>query len=124
MDVEFDEHWRAAVRARKTSRELQPLLRAVFVAFGDPESLRNALEALLLFLVSDRTDANCSVTDHFISATEERWSAVGEPLRSILDDMGGTLHDAVYAPDIARTFEATPELLLERLRAAMPSRPQ
>ena len=30
--------------------------------------------------------------------------------------MGGTLHDAIHAENIARTFEATPEQLLERVR--------
>jgi hypothetical protein len=37
-------------------------------------------------------------------------------LRAILDDMSGTLQDSVHAENIARTFEATPEQLLERVR--------
>ena len=116
---DFDERWRSAVRFRRASRELEPLLRAVFVAFDDPAALTRALEAVLVFLASDagRTDANCSVADHFIGDAEELWRGLPEPLRSILDDMGGTLHDAIHAPNIARTFEATPEQLLERLRA-------
>jgi hypothetical protein len=115
--TDFDELWRAASRGRRISRDLEPRLQAVFDAFHDPVALRDALEHLATLLVTERTDANCSVTDHFISATEDIWRDAGEPLRSILDDMGGTLHDAIHAPDIARTFEATPEQLLARLRA-------
>ncbi len=114
---DFDTLWHAAVRSRRVSRELGPLLRDVHSAFDDDVQLAVSLERLVAFLVTARTDANCSVTDQFISATEEEWRGVGEPLRSILDDMGGTLHDAIYAPNIARTFAATPEQLLERLRA-------
>jgi hypothetical protein len=116
---EFDEQWRAAVSFRRASRELEGLLHAVYNAFRAPSALPDALEAVLVFLTSTpgRTDANCSVTDHFISATEAEWRGLEQPLRSILDDMGGTLHDAIYAPNIARTFGATPEQLLERVRA-------
>lgn len=114
---DFDTLWHAAVRSRRVSRELEPLLRDVHSAFRDDAQLAASLERLVTFLVTARTDANCSVTDQFISGSEDEWSGAAEPLRSILDDMGGTLHDAIYAPDIARTFEATPEQLLERLRA-------
>lgn len=115
---EFDDTWRSVVRFRRVSRELEPLLRAVKDAFGDAAALREALERLLEFLASERgrTDANCSTTDAFIAATEEQWRSAPDALRAILDDMSGTLHDAVYAPNIAKTFEATPEQLLERLR--------
>lgn len=115
---DFDDTWRSVVRFRRVSRELEPLLRAVSDAFGDPRALRDALERLLEFLTSSsgRTDANCSTTDAFIAATEEEWRSAPEPLRAILDDMGGTLHDSIHAPNIARTFEATPEQLLERVR--------
>lgn len=115
---DFGTLWRSSVRFRRASRELEPLLHAVYDAFGgDDEVLATAVERVLVFLTTaaGRTDANCDVTDHFISATEELWTA--SSLRPILDDMGGTLHDAIHAPNIARTFEATPEQLLERLRA-------
>ena len=116
--MDFDERWRAAVRFRRASRELEPLTRAVFASFGDAAGLRTSLEALLTFLASDagRTDANCSTTYNFIHASEELWREAPETLRAILDDMSGTLHESIYAPDIARTFEATPEQLLERVR--------
>ena len=113
---DFDALWRVSVRYRRTSRELEPLLREVFASFGDDAALVSALERLLVFLATPegRTDANCSVTDQFMSATEARWR--GSALDAILDDMSGTLHDSVHAPQVARTFEATPEQLLARLR--------
>jgi hypothetical protein len=114
--TEFDALWRSSLRFRKASRELEPLLHAVHDAFGDDDALAAALERVLVFLASaeGRTDANCSVSDHFIASTEELWRT--SSLAPILEDMGGTLHDAIHAPNIARTFEATPEQLLERLR--------
>ncbi|HVG22979.1 MAG TPA: hypothetical protein VND45_02395 [Thermoanaerobaculia bacterium] len=113
---DFDSLWRTAARFRRTSRELEPLLHDVYTAFGDDDALAAALERVLVFLTSSagRTDANCSVTDQFISAAETLWRE--SSLAAILDDMGGTLHDAVYAPNVAKTFEATPEQLLERIR--------
>ncbi|HEX7829299.1 MAG TPA: hypothetical protein VF787_06560 [Thermoanaerobaculia bacterium] len=115
---EFDERWKAAVRFRKASRELEPLLHGVFDSMTDDATLRVALERLLEFLASSagRTDANCSTTYYFITSTEERWRGSRDELHAILDDMSGTLQDSIYAPDIARTFESTPEQLLTRVR--------
>ena len=117
---QFEAVWRAAVRFRHASRELEPLLRDVFedVLRGTSPAVVASLEKLLLFLTSPagRTDANCSTTHNFITEIEGEWSALPAELRAILDDMSGTLHDSVYAPEIARTFEATPEQLLERIR--------
>ncbi|MFP5247551.1 MAG: hypothetical protein ACLGH0_12740 [Thermoanaerobaculia bacterium] len=117
---EFDDLWRAAVRYRRASRELEWLLHDVHSAFRDPASLTSALERLLTFLASEsgRTDANCSTTYYFITATEDAWRDAPEPLHAILDDMSGTLQDSIHAPQIARTFEATPEQLLARLKRA------
>jgi len=114
--TDFDTLYRAAVRFRRASRELELLLHDVYTSFGDDTALRVAVERVLVFLTTPagRTDANCSVTDQFISATEEQWRT--SSLAPILDDMGGTLHDAIHAENIARTFEATPEQLLERVR--------
>jgi hypothetical protein len=116
--TEFEALWKAAVRFRRASRELEVLLHDVHMSWTDETALTRTLEALLTFLASaaGRTDANCSVTHHFMSATEEQWRSTPEPLRAILDDMSGTLHDSIHAPNIARTFEATPEQLLERVR--------
>lgn len=116
---DFAEVWKSVVRFRRASRDLEWLLRDVHAAFADDSTLRTALEALLAFLASSagRTDANCAVTDQFLNATEEEWRGAADPIRTILEDMSGTLHDAVHAPQIARTFQATPEQLLERVRS-------
>ena len=116
--TDFESLFRAAARFRRISRELEPLLRDVHASFGDDVALRSTLDNLLLFLTTPlgRTDANCSVTNAFMSASESQWRA--STLAPILDDMSGTLHDAIHAENIARTFEATPEQLLERVRNA------
>lgn len=117
MSESFDALWKQSVRYRRVSRELEPLLRALHASFGDPAATRAALESLLTFLAADgRTDANCTATYYFTSATEPLWTALPAGLRAILDDMSGTLQDSVHAETIARTFEATPEQLLERVR--------
>ncbi|HKR63176.1 MAG TPA: hypothetical protein VJZ00_05535 [Thermoanaerobaculia bacterium] len=115
---DFDSLWKSALRFRRASRELEPLVHDVYDAMHDAMSLQSALDALLAFLASEsgRTDANCSVTHHFIDATESRWRDVPGELHAILDDMSGALHESIYAPHIARTFESTPEQLLERIR--------
>jgi hypothetical protein len=119
--IEFDGVWKAAVRFRRVGRELEGLVRGVYVAIDarDFAATRSALEQLLVFLCSEtgRTDANCATTDYFFALTEQEWTPlVPEALRAILDDMSGTLHDTIYAPKIASTFESTPEQLLERVR--------
>jgi len=108
----FDELYRAAVRFRKVSRELEDLVRDVHANVRDVA----ALERLLAFLATDgRTDPNCDVVCHFFNAIESDWTSLPGSLRAIYDDMSGTLRDAIYRPDIARTFESLPEQLLERL---------
>jgi hypothetical protein len=115
--VSFDALWKTAVRYRRVSRELEPLLRGLHDAFGDAAATRTALEELLAFLAGPgRTDANCTTTYYFTSNAEPLWQHLPPELRAILDDMSGTLQDSVHAENIARTFEATPEQLLERLR--------
>ncbi|HYR29697.1 MAG TPA: hypothetical protein VEU30_14610 [Thermoanaerobaculia bacterium] len=119
MSEDFDELWKRVVRFRKVSRELEPLLRALHEGFGSAPATRAALEELLHFLAAaGRTDANCTTTYFFTSATEPLWQDLPPELKAILDDMSGTLQDSVHAENIARTFEATPEQLLERLRRA------
>jgi hypothetical protein len=114
--TDFDSLWRSSLRFRRASRELEPLLHDVYNSYGDDAALRGAVERVLVFLTTPagRTDANCCVADQFISATEAQWR--DSALAPILDDMGGTLHDAIHAENIAKTFEATPEQLLERVR--------
>src|SRR5215212_11644557 len=113
----FDALWTSAVRFRRASRELQPLLREVYddLERGELPPLRDSLERLLVFLTSSegRTDANCSTVFHFFNDTEALWRPLRDDFRAVCDDMSGTLHDAIYAPDIARTFEALPETTVE-----------
>lgn len=107
------------MRYRRASRELEWLLRAVHseLATGDLSAMRAALVALLEFLAGEgRTDANCNTTYYFFTETEPLWRALPPEYQAVLDDMSGTLHETVYAPDIARIFEATPEQLLERVK--------
>ena len=120
MSEDFDALWKSSVRYRHVSRELEPLLRALYDAFADARATRDALEALLIFLAAPngRTDANCTTTYYFTCASEPLWQHLPAELRAILDDMGGALQDSVHAENIARTFEATPEQLLERVRNA------
>jgi hypothetical protein len=117
----FERLFRSAARTRRVSTELKPLLHGVYDAVDrNPSLLRSALERLLSFLASPsgRTDANCCVTDLFFSGVES-WDlnldALPPPLRAFLSDLGGTLHDTVYAPHIAANFESLPEQLLQRL---------
>jgi hypothetical protein len=116
----FDETWRSAVRYRRVSRELEPLLSEVHADLlrGDVHALRASVERLLIFLAGEtgRTDANCSAVDSFFNAVESSWRALPPEWCALFDDMSGTLHDAVHRPDIASTFEATPEQLLQRVR--------
>jgi hypothetical protein len=118
--MNFDETWRSAVRYRRASRELQALLFDVHrdLTASDLSALRINAERLLVYLASDagRTDANCSAVDAFFNTIEPLWRVLPPEWCAIFDDMSGTLHDAVHRPDIARTFEATPEQLLQRVR--------
>jgi hypothetical protein len=127
MDEErFEELYRSAVRFRRVSPQLRLLLHEVYRGIvtrpADLGDVRNALESLLSFLSSrgGRTDANCCATDALFSAAdrwEHTWSDLPRELAAILDDIGGTLHDAVYAPHIAANFETLPEQLLQRVRS-------
>lgn len=122
---EFEVLWKKASTFRKVSPRLRGLLKRVYDESlrrpTDISAVKASLDDLLVLLVSaeGRTDANCTVTDYFFSATEGwegTWEHLPADLQSILGDLGGTLHDAVHAPAIARTFESLPEQLLERLR--------
>ena len=115
----FDEQFRAAVRFRRVSRELESLVRDVHASLADVAALKPSLERLITFLTTEegRTDANCDAIHHFFDAIESEWSPLPEPYRAILDDMSGTMRESIYRPEVARTFESLPEQLLERVRA-------
>lgn len=117
--ADFESLWAEAVNYRHVSRDLRALVEAVY---GDllerSPNLKADLEQLLAFLSSERgrTDANCCAVDRFFTSAEQAWRGLAPPLRSIFADMSGTLHDAIYAPQVASNFESLPEQLLERVR--------
>ncbi len=119
--VAFDDAWRTAVKFRRVSRDLRSLVGGVYQEIVrdpvDGPALKETLERLLEFLVSERgrTDANLCTADAFFAVIGVPQS-VPPQLRGICDDLSGALHDTVYAPNIATTFDSTPEQLLARLR--------
>jgi hypothetical protein len=122
---QFEVLYRSAARFRHVSPQLRPLLRHVYAAAvtrpADLREVKSALESLLSFLASEggRTDANCCTTDRLFSAAgqwERPWSDLPKEFGSVLDDVGGVLHDTIYAPHIAQHFQSLPEQLLQRVR--------
>jgi hypothetical protein len=119
---DFERLWTNAVRYRPVSHRLKTLVYAVYneATRGDLDlaELRRALDELLQLLTSmnGRTDANCCAVDRFFANFEGQWSNLPPDLAAILEDMAGTLHDSIYAPQIAAHFESLPEQLLNRLR--------
>ena len=87
-----------------------------------PRTIKPAIQELLGYLVSPdgRTDAHCRAVDYFFCLGEWNWNRLPPDYQALFADMGGGLHEAVAAPDIAEALEATPELLLERA-LALPS---
>jgi hypothetical protein len=119
--MSFEDLWKASVRYRHASRDLEPLLRVVHesLSAGGDASLKESLVRLLEYLAGTqgRTDANCATVHYFFEAAQPLWKSLQPDLRVIFDDMSGTLRESIYAPHIARTFDSTPEQLLERVRA-------
>ena len=107
--------------------ELRPLLLAVHATLGERPvplgRLHETCDALLRYLASPegRTNANCWATSTFF-LLNDAWDvealALPDAYADILSDIAGALHDTFPAPDIAESFESTPELLLVRLRTA------
>ena len=119
---DFESLWKAAVRFRHVSHGLKTLVfQVVSEAEREPVDMvavRFALDRLLSFLASPggRTDANCCVVDRLFASYDGAWRDLPAPLADVLTDMGGTLHDTIYAPQIAAHFDSLPEQLLNRLR--------
>jgi hypothetical protein len=85
------------------------------------DNLVAAMENLLLWLnqPEDNNDSNCKHIDYFISVEimpEKNFEEIPENIRSILFDMGATLHDAHTSPKVATNFDSTPAQLLVRVQ--------
>lgn len=119
---DFESLWKSATRFRRASHDLKTLVYGVFVEATretiDTNGLRDALDRLLTFLSNPagRTDANCCVVDRFFAHCDGLWGRVPPSLASVAGDLSGTLHDTIYAPQIAAHFDSLPEQLLNRLR--------
>lgn len=122
----FEEVYADAVDVEGVDPRVVDALRALYsaTAGGGAGSVVIAplLQDLLEFLVSPdgRTDANCRAVDYFFCLGDWSWGHLPEPWESLFADLGGGLHETVAAPDIAEALQATPEQLLERVRAAAP----
>jgi hypothetical protein len=109
---------------------MYPTIRRSFEGESVDPALRPLLEAAYETLTSSsaepsvvkekrRTQANLVATDQFFVSWYEwpsRADFLPEAYRRVIDDMGGFLHDAISAPEIAANFDSTPEALLARVR--------
>jgi hypothetical protein len=67
--------------------------------------------------ITGRTDQNCNCVNWFFLLAEGiEGKDIPEPIRDIVEDMAGALHDTVSHPEVAENFYSLPEQLLERLR--------
>jgi hypothetical protein len=121
----FEEGYANFCEKRGVSQELRPLLARVYNLIHEASvnlpALRDALVALLSFLgePENRTSDNCGAVDLFFAVDDHwsvKWDILPENYQCLLDDIGGTLHDAANAPDIAENFSSTPEQLFDRAR--------
>lgn len=115
---------------QRVSFALPPLLREAYDQLirrpPDFPALKAALERLLVFLCSKegRTHANCVETDRFFFQRDNwpvSWEHLPDSYTAVLGDIGGLLHDAIAAPEIADNFESSPEQLLDRVSALPPA---
>jgi hypothetical protein len=121
----FEEGYARFCKKAGVSQELRPLLARVYDLIHEASvnlpALRDALVALLSFLCEpeSRTSDNCRAVDLFFAVDDHwtvKWDILPENYQRLLDDIGGALHNAVDAPDIAENFSSTPEQLLDRAR--------
>lgn len=111
----------------EVSPELLALLQGVYTSVtsgAGPGAVKPAVTRLLEYLTSPagRTDAHCRAVDFFFCLGDWNWDALPPGYQELFADMGGGLHEAVSAPDIAEALDATPEVLLHRARALPPRR--
>lgn len=122
----FEEVFSESVDVEGVDPRVVDGLRALYEASAEGRAGSGVIAPLLIhlleFLASDegRTDANCRAVDYFFCLGDWSWGHLPEPWESIFADLGGGLHEAVSAPDIAEALQATPEQLLERVLGAAP----
>ena len=121
----FEEVYAESVDGEEVSPEIERHLRGIYdgVVWGaGPTVVKPALLALLRFLITPegRTDANCRAVDYFFCVGEWDWQAMPQSYQNLFADMGGGLHEAVAAPEIAEALDATPESLLTRAELLVP----
>lgn len=109
------------------SAELIDRLRRVYDAViggAGPAAVKPAVRSLLEYLASPegRTDAHCRAVDYFFCLGDWTWEKLPPGYQSLFADMGGGLHEAVAAPEIAEALDATPEALLARASSLPPMR--
>ena len=85
------------------------------------EKAISVMKELLVWLSQpeNNTDSNCKQADSFISLEimfDKRLESLPEDIKSILFDMGATLHDTHTATDVAKNFQSTPSQLLSRVQ--------
>ena len=120
----FEKIYTKLVEPQGASPQLRPFLRELYVALtarpADLPRMKHAMIQVLEFLASPtgRTHENCKAADLFlcIDDWERDWHDLPQSFINILEDMGGSLHDTIRAPDIAANFGSTPEQLLERTK--------
>lgn len=83
--------------------------------------IKNRLIELLSFLCTPegRTNENCKYVDSFFCLKDNWFNCIERlpnEMHDILFDIGGTLHDAIKNPEIAKNFQSLPEQLLERVK--------
>jgi len=121
----FQEGYLKYCKKKGAAEGLRPLLLEVYNQIhAQPPNLhllKESLSDLMNFLIqpANRSDDNCRAVDTFFALKDHwntRWEHLPKEYQLVLDDIGGILHDAVAATQIAENFQSTPEQLLERIK--------
>jgi hypothetical protein len=107
---------KADASARDYVMRVQSILNKEPIALTE---LKESLVVLFEYLSSKdgRTKENCRAVDLYFTFNDA-WAKKGLPCAflDIFQDMSGSLHDTISAPNIAEKFLSTPEQLLTRLK--------
>ena len=103
---------------------LESLRRALRHTPVDVNACREVVRDILnrLMRSSAETDRACHDVNDFVllkilcsDTLRKKLDCLPREVREVILDMGSCLHDTHSAPDIAQSFAATPEMLLDRL---------